>query len=95
MGSGNFEFALPNKRMQRTDKPLRALSVADFEAAKEYVDVIEEIEKTKDLQRLQALEEKRVELHWNFIEVLKEQGITHKDREHATRIALRIAKEEL
>ena len=66
-----------------------------FEIAKEYVDIIEKIEKTSDLSKLQKLEEKRAEIHWNFIELLKEQGIKYKDREHATRIAMRISKEEL
>ena len=35
-----------------------------YHAAKEYVEVIEKIEKTKDPKKLQILEEKRVELHW-------------------------------
>jgi len=60
-----------------------------------YIAVIEKIEKTSDPAKLQVLEEQRVELHWDFIEVLKKQGIAFKDREHATRIALRIAKGEL
>ena len=64
-------------------------------ASKEYVEIIEKIEKTTDVDKLQKLEEKRDELHWEFMELLKEQGIAYKDREHATRIAIRIAKEEL
>ena len=63
-----------------------------YEIAKEYVNTIEKIEKTKDPYQLQHLEEKRVELHWKFIESLKEQGILYKDREHATGIAIKIAK---
>ncbi len=63
--------------------------------AKEYVEIIEQIEKTSDSHKLEKLEEKRAELHWKFIELLKEQGITYKDRDHATRIAMRIVKEEL
>ena len=66
-----------------------------FQAAKEYVSLIERIEKTSDPKRLQILDEKRVELHWKFIELLKEQGIKYKDRDHATRIAVRIANGEL
>ena len=63
--------------------------------AKEYVEVIEKIEKTTDPKKLQILEEKRVELHWKFIDRLKKQGIEFKDRDHATRIAIRIAHGEL
>ena len=66
-----------------------------FNAAREYIDVIEKIEKTTDAKKLQVLEEKRVELHWKFIDILKSQGIKFKDREHATRIAIRIANGEL
>lgn len=66
-----------------------------YHIAKEYVEVIEKIEKTTDPKKLQLLEEKRVELHWKFINVLKSQGIKFKDRDHATRIAIRIANGEL
>ena len=66
-----------------------------FRAAKEYIDLMERIEKTRDPLKLQVLEEKRAEAHWDFIELLKAQGIKYKDREHATRIAFRIANEEL
>ena len=66
-----------------------------YHIAKEYVETIEEIESTSEAKKLQELEEKRVELHWQFIELLKQQGIRYKDRDHATRIAIRIAKEEL
>lgn len=65
------------------------------DVAKEYVAVIEKIEKTTDLKKLQVLEEKRVDLHWEFIDMLKSQGIKFKDRDHATRIAIRIANGEL
>lgn len=66
-----------------------------FKAAKEYVDLIEKIEKTSDPRRLQILDEERAEAHWKFIGFLKAQGIKFKDREHATRIAYRITNEEL
>ena len=66
-----------------------------YNAAKEYIGVIEKIENTSDVKRLQELEEQRVDLHWKFIDLLKTQGIKFKDRDHATRIAMRIAKEEL
>lgn len=65
-----------------------------YQTAKEYVAVIEKIEETSDPKKLQLLEEKRVELHWKFIDLLKRDGIKFKDREHATRIAIRIANGE-
>lgn len=66
-----------------------------WQAVRRYVEVIETIEKTTDPKELQRLEEKRVELHWKFIDRLKKQGIEFKDRDHATRIAIRIAHSEL
>ena len=66
-----------------------------YRAAKEYVEIIEKIEKTSDKKALLLLEEKRVDLHWKFIDLLKKQGIKFKDRDHATRIAIRIANGEL
>ena len=66
-----------------------------YHAAKKYIEVIEKIEKTTDPKALQLLEEKRVELHWQFIDMLKGQGIKFKDRDHATRIAIRITNGEL
>lgn len=66
-----------------------------YQSALEYVKIIEKIETTHDSKKLQDLEERRVEIHWEFIELLKQQGIKYKDRDHATRIAIRIAKEEL
>lgn len=66
-----------------------------FQAAKKYIEILERIERTTSPKELQVLEEKRVDLHWKFIDMLKSQGIKFKDREHATRIAERIAKGEL
>lgn len=66
-----------------------------FELATAYVRVIEEIERTSDPQRLKELEEKRVICHHQFADALKSAGIRYADREHVTRIAFRIAKEEL
>ena len=66
-----------------------------YQAAKKYVEIIEQIEKTTNPKELQALEEKRVALHWKFIDMLKNQGIKFKDRDHATRIAIRVANGEL
>lgn len=66
-----------------------------FELAVAYVKVIEQIERTADPERLRELEEERVIRHNQFADALKAAGIHYKDREHVTRIALRIAKEEL
>ena len=66
-----------------------------YQIATEYVKILEVIETTSDVEKLQTLEEQRVDFHWQFIELLKQQGIKFKDRDHATRIAIRIAKEEL
>lgn len=66
-----------------------------WQAARKYVEVIETIEKTTDPKRLRRLEEKRIELHWKFIDILKKEGIKFKDRDHATRIAIRIVHGEL
>ena len=66
-----------------------------YQAAKRYIEAIEKIERTTDPEELQKLEEKRINLHWKFIGLLKKQGIKYKDREHATRIAIRIAHGEL
>ncbi len=63
--------------------------------AKEYIAVIDRIEITKDPEKLLLLEEKRVRLHGLFIDMLNKQGIKFRDRDHATRIAYRIANGEL
>ncbi len=57
--------------------------------------VSKKLKNTADPKKLQELEEKRADFHWIFIDLLKKQGIQFKDREHATRIAQRIAKGEL
>ena len=66
-----------------------------YQLAREYVVLLEKIEKTKDPNRIQDLEEKRIALHGQFMDMLKKQGIKFKDRDHATRIAYRIVNEEL
>ncbi|MDP3722030.1 MAG: hypothetical protein Q8R91_00835 [Candidatus Omnitrophota bacterium] len=66
-----------------------------FELAIAYVKVIERIEHTADPERLRELEEERVICHNRFADALKAAGIRYKDREHVTRIAFRIAKQEL
>jgi len=66
-----------------------------YELAYAYIRVIEQIERTSDPKELQELEEQRVIWHNRFADALKAQGIQYKDREHVTRIAFRIAKEEV
>ena len=56
---------------------------------------IERIERTSDTKELRELEEQRVICHNRFADALKAVGIRYKDREHVTRIAYRIANEEL
>ena len=71
------------------------MSLNLFELAAAYVKIIEQIERTADPEQLRQLEEQRVIQHNRFADALKTAGIRYKDREHVTRIALRIAKEEL
>jgi hypothetical protein len=42
-----------------------------YHAAKKYVEVIEKIENTTNPEELQALEEKRIDMHWQFIDLLE------------------------
>jgi hypothetical protein len=63
-----------------------------IDAAKRYAEVIWEIERTSDPIRLRNLEHDRVDLHWDFIDALKKHGVKFRDRNHATEIALRIAR---
>ena len=66
-----------------------------FDLASAYVKLIERIERTADPEELKELEEHRVICHNQFADALKKIGIHYKDRDHVTRIAFRIAKEEL
>ena len=66
-----------------------------YDLAKKYAALIDKIEKTKDLNKVQLLEEMRVVLHWQVIELLKSEGLKFKDRDHATRIAIQIANKKL
>lgn len=66
-----------------------------YQLAKKYVDVIKKIEETTDAKTIQVLEEKRVQLHGEWLDMLKAQGIKFHDREHATKIAYKIARGEL
>ena len=65
-----------------------------FDLACAYVRVIDRIERTRDPKELQELEEQRVVCHNQFADALRAAGIRYKDREHVTRLALRIVKEE-
>ena len=56
---------------------------------------MENIECTADPTQLHELEEERVIRHNRFADALQAAGVRYKDREHVTRIAFRIAKEEL
>ena len=66
-----------------------------FELACAYIKLIERIERTSDPKELRELEEERVICHNRFADALKASGIRYKDRDHVTRLAFRIAKEEL
>ncbi len=66
-----------------------------FELARTYVQIIERIEQTSDAGELRELEERRIDCHNRFADALRAGGIRYKDREHVTRIAFRIAKQEL
>ena len=66
-----------------------------FDLAVAYVRIIEQIERTADPAQLRELEEERVIRHNRFADALKAEGIRYKDRDHVTRIAFRIAKQEL
>jgi hypothetical protein len=63
-----------------------------YNVAKQYIEVIEQMEHTSDSQLLADLEEERARLHTRLLGILKREGIPFKDREHVTRIALRIAR---
>ena len=40
-----------------------------YHIANEYVKILEKIETTSDLKKLKNLEEQRVDLHWQFMEL--------------------------
>ena len=66
-----------------------------FGIAKEYVGIIESMERTDDKEGLARLEEERAVWHGRLIDKLKKEGIQFKDRDHVTAIAFRIARQEL
>ena len=66
-----------------------------YNVAKKYLEIVEAIEQTDNKEHMMDLEEKRVIWHNRLIDKLKREGISFKDRDHVTRIAYRIVKEEL
>ena len=50
-----------------------------YELAIAYVNVIEQIERTRDRMKLQELEEQRVVAHNQFADALTQAGIHYKD----------------
>jgi hypothetical protein len=63
-----------------------------YNVAKRYVEIIEQIERTIDAQRLADLEEQRVLWHNRLLRVLRLDGIPFKDREHVTQLAYHIVR---
>jgi hypothetical protein len=66
-----------------------------YNVAKRYVSIIDAMENERDRERLASLEEKRVIWHNRLIDKLKREGIRFKDRDHVTRLAYRIVRDEL
>jgi hypothetical protein len=66
-----------------------------YNVASRYIRIIEAIEKERDKERLAELEEERVLWHNRLIAKLKREGIMFKDRDHVTRIAYRVVKNEV
>ncbi len=64
-----------------------------YNVARQYIKVIEAMEKTRDPQSLADLEEQRVIWHNSLLRVLKQQGILFKDRDEATRWAYHILRQ--
>lgn len=62
--------------------------------ARRYISIIDQIERTSDPKELRDLEEQRVMWHNRFADALQAAGVRYRDREHVTRIAYRIAREE-
>ena len=51
-----------------------------YNVAKRYVEIIEQIERTRERQQLADLEEQRVIWHNKLIQILKREKILYKDR---------------
>ena len=65
-----------------------------YNVAKRYVEIIEQIERTRERQQLADLEEQRVIWHNKLIQILKREKILYKDRDHVTRLAYHILRSD-
>jgi len=65
-----------------------------YNVARRYVEIIERMERTRDRAILADLEEDRVIWHNKLIQILRREGIPYGDREHVTRLAYAIARED-
>jgi hypothetical protein len=63
-----------------------------YNVAKRYVEIIEQMERTRDAQRLTDLEEQRVIWHNRLLRILKREGIRYRDRDHVTQLAFHLVK---
>lgn len=64
-----------------------------YNVAKTYLNIIDQMERTRDKSKLMDLEEQRVIWHNRLIHVLRREGIPFRDREHITRIAYQVVRE--
>ena len=63
-----------------------------YNVAKRYIQAIEQIERTRDPQRLADLEEERVIWHTKLLNILKRENIPYRNREHVTSLAYWIVR---
>ena len=64
-----------------------------YNVAKQYIEIIEQMERTKDTEKLADLEEQRAMWHNRLLDALKREGIPYKDREHVTKLAYHILRD--
>jgi len=64
-----------------------------YNVAKQYVQIIEQMERTTDPRQLVDLEERRGIWHDRLLRIFRREGILFKDREHVTRLAYHILRE--
>lgn len=62
-----------------------------YPAAKKYVEIIEKTERAAEPLNL-YLHERRVTLHWQWVDLLEREGIRFRDRDHAMELAYKIAR---
>ena len=53
----------------------------------QYFSIINQIERSDDSMQIQRLEERRVELHNNLLDVFSHNGVSYKDRWDVIRLA--------